>query len=153
MQRSQACVAPAGPAPPRGRPGFAAAAQVRLRGGGAAPGSSSSSSPLLRLRVGEQGTGFPRAARVGESQRRQRRLLKAAVARGTWTAWMHREPWGRVATAAMTGARGLCPFRRQQKEKLGDDDADVSVTHGRSHLAAGGAVGGRRGQRLGRRTG
>jgi hypothetical protein len=41
---------------------------------------------------------------------------------------MHREPRGRVATAAMTGARGLCPFRRQQKEKLGDDDADVGMT-------------------------
>jgi hypothetical protein len=38
-----------------------------------------------------------------------------------------------------------CPFRRQQKEKLGDDDADVGMTQGRSHLAAGGAVGSRRG--------
>jgi hypothetical protein len=58
---------------------------------------------------------------------------------------MHRKPRGRVETTAMTGARGLCPFRRQQKEKLGDDDADVGMTQGRSHLAAGGAVGGRRG--------
>jgi hypothetical protein len=58
---------------------------------------------------------------------------------------MHREPRGRVATAAMTGARGLFPFRRQQKVKLEDDDADVGMTQGRSHLAAGGAVGGRRG--------
>jgi hypothetical protein len=45
----------------------------------------------------------------------------------------------------MTGARGLCPFRRQQKVKLEDDVADVGMTQGRSHLAAGGAVGGRRG--------
>jgi hypothetical protein len=70
-----------------------------------------------------------------------------------WTTWMHREPRGRVATTAMSGARGLCPFRRQQKEKPGDDDADVGVTQGRSHLVVGGAVGGRRGQQLGRQTG
>jgi hypothetical protein len=35
--------------------------------------------PLLRLQVGEQGIGFPRAARVGEIQRRRRLLIAAGV--------------------------------------------------------------------------
>jgi hypothetical protein len=58
---------------------------------------------------------------------------------------MHREPRGRVATAAMTGARSFAPFDASKRERLEDDDADVGMTHGRSHLAAGSAVGGRRG--------
>jgi hypothetical protein len=59
---------------------------------------------LLRLRVGEQGAGSPGRLGFGESQGWRRRLLIAAVARGTWTAWMRREVEGHVATAALTGA-------------------------------------------------
>jgi hypothetical protein len=59
----------------RRRYGFAVAAQLRAPPPPLLP-------PLLRLRVGEQGTGFPQAARVGESQRRRRRLLIEAGARG-----------------------------------------------------------------------
>jgi hypothetical protein len=56
-QGSQACLAPAGPAPPRG--------QLRLRGGRCCSGRLRSPPPLpllllLRLRVGGQGIGFPR---------------------------------------------------------------------------------------------
>jgi hypothetical protein len=66
-----------------GSSGVAAAAQVRLRKAALllAP-PPPLLPPLLRLRVGEQGIGFPRAARVGEIQRRRRRLLIAAGARG-----------------------------------------------------------------------
>jgi hypothetical protein len=45
----------------------------------------------------------------------------------------------------MTGARGFAPFDASKRERLEDDDADVGMTQGRSHLAAGGAVGVRRG--------
>jgi hypothetical protein len=62
---------------------------------------------------------------------------------------MRREAAGRVATAAMTGARGLWPFDASQSAKGEDDDDDASVTRGGPHLAVGGgrrAVGGRRGR-------
>jgi hypothetical protein len=86
--------------------------------------------PLLRLRVGGQGIGFPRAARVGEIQRRRRRLLIAAGRGGTWTAPMRREAAGARRDGAMTGASGF-PLSTPAKEKGGeDDDADVGMTQG-----------------------
>jgi hypothetical protein len=111
--------------------------------------------PLLRLRVGEQGIGFPRAARVGEIQRR-RRLLIAAGRGGTWTAPMRWEAAGARRDGAMTGARGFAPFDASKRGRREDDDADVGMTQGRTHLAAAlarWAVGGRRGGWLGRPTG
>jgi hypothetical protein len=100
--------------------------------------------PLLWLRVGEQGIGFPRAARVGEIQRRRRRLLIVAGRGGTWTAPMRREAAGARRDGAMTGARGF-PLSTPAKEKGGeDDDADVGMTQGAAPLGSGsGAAGGR----------
>jgi hypothetical protein len=81
----------------RAAPASRRAAQLR------APPPPPSLLLLLRLRVGEQGTGSPGRLGFGESQGWRRRLLIAAVARGTWTAQMRREVARRVATAAMTG--------------------------------------------------
>jgi hypothetical protein len=47
---------------------------------------------------------------------------------------MRWEAAGRVATAAMTGARGLWPFDASKMGKREDDDADVSVTQSGPHL-------------------
>jgi hypothetical protein len=44
-------------------------------------------------------------------------------------------PRGRVATAAMTGARGLWPFDASKRGKREDDDDDVSMTQSGPHLA------------------
>jgi hypothetical protein len=86
-----------------------------------APPSSSFSSPSPSPPAAGRWTGdwIPRAARVGESQGWRRRLLIAAVERGTWMARMRREAVGHVATAAMTGARGLWPFDASQSAKGG----------------------------------
>jgi hypothetical protein len=48
---------------------------------------------------------------------------------------MRWEAAGLVATAAMTGARGLWPFDASKKGKREDDDDDVSVTQSGPHLA------------------
>jgi hypothetical protein len=81
-----------------------------------APPSSSFSSPSPSPPAAGRWTGdwIPRAARVGESQGRRRRLLIAAVARGTWTARMRREAAGHVDGGHDRRARALA-FRRQPK--------------------------------------
>jgi hypothetical protein len=48
---------------------------------------------------------------------------------------MRREAAVRVATATMTGARGLWPFDTSKRGKREDDDDDVSVTQSGPHLA------------------
>jgi hypothetical protein len=111
--------------------------------------------PLLWRRVGEQGIGFPRAARVGE--------IPEAAAAATYSGGAQ----GHVDGADATGGRGgasrrrhdrrapAFPFRRQQKRKEEGDDADVGMTRGGGPLGSGrgAAVGGRRGGWLGRPTG
>jgi hypothetical protein len=88
-----------------GSSGVAVVARVRLRGGGAAPSSFSSSSSLSPPAAGRwAGDRFPRAARVGEFQRRRRRLFIAAGRGDTWTAPMRREAAGARRDGAMTGA-------------------------------------------------
>jgi hypothetical protein len=132
-QGSQACLAPAGLAPPRGR--------LRLRGGWCYSGRLCSPPSLpfsfsSGLRVGGQGIESPEAVRVGRALGSRRRLLIAVGSAGcAWTAGMCRMAAGCVMTAAMTGAAALWPFVVSQRGKREDDDDDVGVTQRGPHLA------------------
>jgi hypothetical protein len=136
-----------------GSSGVAVAARVRLRGGGAAPSSFSSSSSLSPPAAGRwAGDRFPRAATVGEFQRRRRRLFIAAGRGDTWTVPMRREAAGGASRRRHDRrAPPPFPFDASKRGKEEGDDADVGMTQGGPPGSGSGAagVGGRRGRLVG----